>query len=68
VLVSSENFSCKGETYNFDQLIPHGFTSIALSGNVPLGNPTPSAPPLIFPAAGSGLAIGGSLSGLPQRF
>ena len=68
VLVSSENFLFKGQTYNFERLVPHGFTSIALSGNVPLGNPIPSAPPLVFSAAGSGLAIGGSLSGLPQRF
>jgi hypothetical protein len=68
LLASSENFSFKGQTYNFERLIPHGFTSIALSGNVPLGNPNASAPPRVFAAAGSGLAIGGSLSGLPQRF
>lgn len=65
VLVSSADFSFKGQTYNLAKLLPYGFTSLALSSNIPLGNPNPAVPPLTFTAAGSGFAMGGPLSGLP---
>jgi hypothetical protein len=68
VLISSTKFTFKGETYDFARLLPNGMTFIALSGNIPLGNTTPPSPPLIFPAAGSAIAIGGALSGLPALF
>lgn len=65
VLDSSQDFTFKGQTYNFARLIPHGFTSIALSSNIPIGNSNPPKPPLVFTASGSGLAIGGAFSALP---
>ncbi|MBZ5626627.1 MAG: hypothetical protein LAQ69_49290 [Acidobacteriia bacterium] len=65
VLVSSTKFTFLGETYDFGRILPHGVTFIALSGNIPLGNTTPPAPPLVFSAAGSAIAIGGALSGFP---
>ena len=66
VLASSQPFVFKGEIYNFGRLLPHGFTFFTLSSNIPLGGSP--APPLVFTAAGSGLAIGGELSGLPRVF
>ena len=67
ILESSQDFTFRGQSYNFARLLPHGFTITTLSGNVPLGNTTPPKPPLVFAAAGSGVAIGGPLSGLPRR-
>jgi hypothetical protein len=58
--------SSKGEIYDLARLLPHGFTFFTLSSNIPLGGaPTP---PLVFTAAGSGVAMGGELSGLPRLF
>jgi hypothetical protein len=68
VLVSSTPFQFKGETYDLGRMLPNGMTFIALSGNVPLGNTNPPAPPLIFTAAGSAIAMGGRLSGFPILF
>jgi hypothetical protein len=65
-LVSSQGFSFKGQSYDFARLIPHGFTVYTLSSNIPLGGAM--APPLIFTAAGSAVAIGGALSALPWRW
>ncbi len=66
VLVSSRPFVFKGETYNLARLLPHGFTFFTLSSNIPLGG-SPVFP-LVFTAAGSGVAIGGELSALPRLF
>jgi hypothetical protein len=62
-LVSSHDFTFKGQTYNFRRLIPHGFTSFGVVGNIPLHGAV--APPLTFAGAGSAAAIGGLASALP---
>jgi hypothetical protein len=57
-LDSSSDFVFKNRTFNFRDLIPHGFTIVAFSSNIPLtGPPTPGFP-LVFAAAGSGFANG----------
>jgi hypothetical protein len=66
VLLSAVNFTFNGSTYNLGRLLPHGFTFIALGGNVPIGDGNPPVPPLVFTAAGSAIALGGPLSAIPR--
>ena len=63
---SATDFTFNGNVYNLRQLLPHGFTFFTLSANAPVGNSSPPVPPLVFPAAGSAVAIGGALSALPR--
>ena len=62
--VSSQDFTFKGETYNLERVIRHGFTLFGVASQIPLDGAL--APPLTFSAAGSAVAIGGSLSGVPD--
>ncbi len=62
---SSRDFVFDGKTYNFKNLVPHGFTVSSFGSNIPLGGgTTPPTFPLVFTGAGSGIAVGGPLSGL----
>jgi hypothetical protein len=67
-LDSSQDFTFNGQAYNLAQLLPSGFTFLALGGNIPVGNSNPPAPPLVFTAAGSALAGPvASLGSIAQR-
>ena len=66
ILDSSLDFAFKGKTYNFANLIPHGFTVSTLSSNIPAPGAAVFGFPLVFPAAGSAVAVGGMLSALPK--
>ncbi len=66
LLTTSHDFVFKGKTYNFADLIPHGFTMSSFSSNIPNPGNAVFGFPLVFPAAGSAVSMGGLLSGLPK--
>lgn len=67
VLTSSQHFFFKGKSFSFAQLIGNGFTMIAFGSNIPLPNALPGPPALVFTGSGTGVAVGPSISGLPNH-
>jgi hypothetical protein len=63
VLVSSQKFTFKGQTYNINTMVPHGITFAQFFSTTAI--PTELADyPYAFAAAGSTIAVGGKLSAL----
>jgi hypothetical protein len=57
-LVSTQPFTFKGQNYNFRSIAPGGLTLFNTVSTTPLPGTGISGFPLIFPYAGSGIAVG----------